>query len=57
MYFLGRPKDAISIAEEFEDESPLAARVIFHAALKAGDALVATHLPNAVSGLKVEVVK
>lgn len=27
------------------------------AALKAGDALVATHLPNAVSGLKVEVVK
>ncbi|CAE7317456.1 Ttc26, partial [Symbiodinium sp. KB8] len=45
MYFLGRPKDAISIAEEFEDESPLAARVIFHAALKDGDEdrLLAAH--------------
>jgi hypothetical protein len=26
-------------------------------ALKQGDVLLATHLPNAVSGLKVEVVK
>jgi hypothetical protein len=33
------------------------ARLLVRGALKNGESLLATHLPNAVSGLKVEVIK